>query len=84
MHPARDAVRIDARVIVAVAAAHPDAAALIPHVGGAVAILIGAIFVAVAVGIVAIELRRNQYLWMLASFVAAFALISLIHAAVAP
>ncbi len=84
MHPARDAVRIDAPVIVAVAAAHPAAAALISHGGGAVAILIGAIFVAVAVGIVAIELRRNQYLWMLASFVAAFVLISLIHAAVAP
>jgi len=75
---------IDARVIAAVAAAHPDAAALIPHGGGAVAILIGAIFVAVAVGIVGIELRRNQYLWMLAGFVAAFVLISLIHAAVAP
>jgi len=74
---------IDARVIAAVAAAHPDAAALIPHGGGAVAILIGAIFVAVAVGIVGIELRRNQYLWMLAGFAAAFVLISLIHAAVA-
>jgi len=74
---------IDARMIGTVAAARLEAASLIPHGGGAVAILIGAIFVAVAVGIVGIELRRNQYLWMLASFVAAFVLISLIHAAVA-
>jgi len=65
------------------ASAHPEAASLIPHGGGAAAILIGAIFVAVAVGTVAIELRRNQYLWMLASFAAAFVLISVIHAALA-
>ncbi len=62
------------------------------HLGGrvprsarrAATILIGAIFVAVAVGIAVIELRRDQYLWMLASFVAALILISLIHAGVAP
>ncbi len=84
MYSPHSGAPIDARVIAAVAAAHPDAAALIPHGGRAVAILIGAIFVAVAVGIVGIELRRNQYLWMLAGFVAAFVLISLIHAAVAP
>jgi len=70
-------------VIGTVAAAHLEAVSLIPYGGGAVAILIGAIFVAVAVGIAAIELRRNQYLWMLTSFVAALVLISLIHAAVA-
>jgi len=69
--------------VIGTAAPHLEAASLIPYGGGAVAILIGAIFVAVAVGIVAIELRRNQYLWMLTSFVAALVLISLIHAAVA-
>jgi len=69
--------------VIGTAAPHLEAVSLIPYGGGAVAILIGAIFVAVAVGTVAIELRRNQYLWMLTSFVAALVLISLIHAAVA-
>jgi len=69
-------------VIAAVAAAHPDAAALIPHGGGAVAILIVSIFAAVTAGLVAIETHRNEYLWMLAGFVAAFVVISAIHAAV--
>ena len=48
--------------MIGTAAPHLEATSLIPYGGGAAAILIGAIFVAVAVGIVAIELRRNQYL----------------------
>ncbi len=83
MYSPHSGAPIDARMIGTVAATRLEAASLIPHGGGAVAILIGAIFVAVAVGIVGIELRRNQYLWMLAGFVAALVLISLIHAAVA-
>ncbi len=65
------------------AAAHLEAASLVPHGGGAAVILIGAIFVAVVMGIVALEVGRNLYLWMVISFVAAFALISVIHAVVA-
>ena len=32
----------------------------------------------------AIDLRRNLYLWMVTNFIAAFVLISAVHAAVAP
>ncbi len=63
------------------ASARLEAGSAIPHGGGAAAIIIGAIFVAVTVGIVAIELRRNPLLWTLTSFIAAFILISAIHAA---
>ncbi len=75
-HPAHGRATIGVRVMATVAAAHPGAASLTPHGGGAVVILNVSIFVGVAAGLVAIETHRNQYLWMLAGFVAALVLIS--------
>ena len=45
---------------------------LIPHGGGAVAILIAAIVIAVIAAVVALELHRNMFGWMLTAFVLKF------------
>jgi len=57
-----------------------QASGVLPTGGGAVAIIIGSIFVAVIVAVVAIETNRNPYGWMVVGFVASFVIISAIHA----
>ena len=52
---------------------------LIPHGGGAVAILIAAIVIAVIAAVVALELHRNMFGWMLTAFVATLVIISAVH-----
>ncbi len=53
---------------------------VIPTGGGAVAILIGSIFVAVACGMIAIEVNRNVWGWMVVGLVGSFLIISVLHA----
>ncbi|KAA0021191.1 hypothetical protein [Antrihabitans cavernicola] len=61
----------------------PLAAAVIPHGGGFLAILIASIMVCLIAATAAIELRRNVFVWMIGSFVVTFAATSLVHAALA-
>jgi hypothetical protein len=53
---------------------------VIPTGGGAVAILIGSIFVAVVCGMIAIEVNRNVWGWMVVGLVGSFLIISVLHA----
>jgi len=53
---------------------------VVPTGGGAVAILVGSIFVAVACGIVAIEVNRNLWGWMVVGLVGSFVIISALYA----
>ena len=52
---------------------------LIPHGGGALAILIAGIVIAVIAAVVALELRRNMFGWMLTAFVATLVIVSAVH-----
>ncbi len=53
---------------------------MVPTGGGAVAILVGSVFVAVACGIVAIEVNRNLWGWMVVGLVGSFVIISAFYA----
>jgi hypothetical protein len=64
--------------IVAVAGS-AEAASIIPRGGGAVAILIAGIVVAVICATVAIELHRNAYVWTTIGFVGTVILLSAIN-----
>jgi hypothetical protein len=50
---------------------------LVPHGGGAIAILIASIWMAVIAAMIALEKRRNMAIWMLGAFIATFVLFSL-------
>jgi hypothetical protein len=49
---------------------------LVPHGGGAVAILIASIAMAVIAGMIALELQRNMFGWMVTVFVVTFVVVS--------
>jgi hypothetical protein len=48
----------------------------VPHGGGAVAILIASIAMAVIAGTIALELHRNMFGWMVTAFVVTFVVVS--------
>ena len=55
---------------------------IIPRGGGAVAILIASIVIALIAGVVALELHRNMALWMLSAFIVTLVTISAVNYAV--
>ncbi len=68
-------------VLIAISSA-PQWSELIPHGGGAVAILIASIVIALIAGTVALELHRNMFSWMVTTFVVTFVIISAVNHAV--
>ncbi len=53
-----------------------EAAGIIPHGGGAVAILIASLVTAIVAATVAVEMHRSLFLWSTATFLGTFVLIS--------
>ncbi|MFC9768540.1 hypothetical protein [Rhodococcus jostii] len=58
------------------------AVGVIPHGGGAVAMVIAAIFVGMICVMVAIEMRRNSVVWGVVGLVGTVVLVSVVHAGV--
>jgi hypothetical protein len=64
------------------ATAHAEATSFIPHGGGAVAVLIASIVVAVIATTVAIEMQRNVFGWAIIGFVGTAILVCAVHAVI--